>query len=302
MKKSIILILLSAFAVVQTESKSANKIKPAGQEELVEIFESNSGKIIVVEFFAEWCGFCKMFDSKLEEIAKNNPDIVIVQLDVDKFKDHSQNFGVQGMPTTFLFEKGKEFKPEHKFKYKAEDQEVDSVVGADQARLEDSIAVLKGNKKASDIKAPARPKMPEQGPLAALGGPGMMIEQMIGQDLAKELGDKLPKAVEQFMKSKKLNEVADKLASLVAEVVEEIVASIELSSDVRTKLSAKLGEAKKSQTENFNKVKPMIEKMNPDAMNMASTMNNMVGKVLDRAKTAVENGAKAPKAAAPKAK
>jgi thioredoxin 1 len=270
----------------------AAKHKPENQDELDKLLETHKGKPKAIEFYADWCGFCKMFDNTLDDVAKANPEVEIIQLNVDKFKDHSEKFGVQGMPTTFLFEKGKEIKPENKFKYNAkdgdgQDQEVDSVVGADKDKLENSLAVLSGKKKAADIKVPAAPKAPEPGPLAGLGGVGVMIEQMIGPDLAKELGEKLPASVDKFMKSSKLNAVADKVADLIGEVVEEVLSGIELSDDVKGKLSSKLDEAKKTQEDNFKKIEPMIKQVNPDALHMASNINKITKKVLDKAKSAV---------------
>ena len=172
MKRYILLTVLLFCGISE-----AAKYKPENKAELDKILKENKDKHVAVEFYAEWCGFCKMFDKTLDEVAKSNPDVAIVQINTEKFPDLSQEFGVQGMPTTFLFEKGKEIKPENKFKYNAKDadgntQEVDSVVGADQAKLENSLAVLTGKKKAADIKVPAAPKAPEPGPLAGLGGGG----------------------------------------------------------------------------------------------------------------------------------
>lgn len=288
--KNYVLLTLVLFCGIS--EATANKHKPENQAELDRVLKENGSKPVVVEFYADWCGFCKMFDGTLGEIADNNQDIAIIQLNVDKFQKHSQDFGVQGMPTTFLFEKGKEIKPENKFKYSAKDsdgngQEVDSIVGADKDKLESSIAVLKGKKKANDIKLPAAPKTPEPSPLASLGGVGIMIEQMVGPDLAKELGNKVPGAMDKFMKSDKLNQIADKLADLVGEVVEEIVGHIELSDDVQKKLTDKLTEAKKTQEDNFKKVEPLVKQMNPGALPMASNANKVVTKVIDKAKNAV---------------
>lgn len=60
---------------------------------------------ILVDFYADWCGPCQMMASVLEEV-KN--EIQIVKVNVDKFNDISQKYGVMSIPTLILFENGNE--------------------------------------------------------------------------------------------------------------------------------------------------------------------------------------------------
>ena len=62
---------------------------------------------ILVDFYANWCGPCKMLAPELEKVESN---IKVVKLDVDEFEELSRNYGVMSIPTLILFDKGKEVK------------------------------------------------------------------------------------------------------------------------------------------------------------------------------------------------
>lgn len=66
-----------------------------------------SEKTIVLDFYAEWCGPCKMIAPFIEEIALENPDITVAKVDVDKSADLAIEFGIQSIPTIVVFKDGK---------------------------------------------------------------------------------------------------------------------------------------------------------------------------------------------------
>lgn len=65
-------------------------------------FISNEPLPVVVDFWADWCGPCKMIAPFLEEIALRE-DLRVVKVDVDKSSGLAERYGVRGIPTILLF-------------------------------------------------------------------------------------------------------------------------------------------------------------------------------------------------------
>ena len=62
---------------------------------------------ILVDFFATWCGPCKMLGPVLEKVESK---LKVVKVDTDEFEDLAREYGVMSIPTLVLLEKGKEVK------------------------------------------------------------------------------------------------------------------------------------------------------------------------------------------------
>ena len=67
----------------------------------------NGGQLILVDFFATWCGPCKMMHSVLEQLKDEmGESIRIIKVDVDKNEKLSENYRIQSVPTMILFRGG----------------------------------------------------------------------------------------------------------------------------------------------------------------------------------------------------
>lgn len=68
----------------------------------------NDDKPVLVDFFAEWCGPCKMMAPELKRFADSHKDKVrVLKVDIDKNRQTATHFNIQGVPTLILFKKGK---------------------------------------------------------------------------------------------------------------------------------------------------------------------------------------------------
>lgn len=66
-----------------------------------------TGKVLV-DFFATWCGPCRMIAPAIEEIAVEKAgEVEVYKIDIDKSPDIAQQFGIRGVPTLMVFEGGK---------------------------------------------------------------------------------------------------------------------------------------------------------------------------------------------------
>ena len=66
-----------------------------------------SDKPVLVDYWAEWCGPCKMIAPILEEVSgEYNDNLTIAKLDVDQNQATSMKYGIRGIPTLMLFKEG----------------------------------------------------------------------------------------------------------------------------------------------------------------------------------------------------
>nr|AFZ78678.1 thioredoxin-like protein [Coptotermes formosanus] len=84
--------------------------------------------LVVIDFFAQWCGPCKVIAPRIEELAAEYPDVVFLKVDVDECEDIAADYEITAMPT-FVFIKNK--------------QKVDAFSGANADMVKQYIAKYK---------------------------------------------------------------------------------------------------------------------------------------------------------------
>mmetsp|Transcript_13996 Transcript_13996/g.20723 ORF Transcript_13996/g.20723 Transcript_13996/m.20723 type:complete len:106 (+) Transcript_13996:63-380(+) len=92
--------------------------------EFKEELSNAGGKLVMVDFFATWCGPCVRIAPKIEEWSGQHSDVVFLKIDVDANSETAQAYEIQAMPTFKFFKNGKE---------------IAEVVGADPNKILDLI-------------------------------------------------------------------------------------------------------------------------------------------------------------------
>ena len=68
------------------------------------------GKLVVIDFFATWCGPCKMISPKIEAMAGEMSNVVFLKVDVDEAEDVAQEYNISAMPTFIFLKNGQKVK------------------------------------------------------------------------------------------------------------------------------------------------------------------------------------------------
>nr|2VIM_A Chain A, THIOREDOXIN [Fasciola hepatica]CAB65014.1 thioredoxin (TRX) [Fasciola hepatica] len=92
--------------------------------DLEKLINENKGRLIVVDFFAQWCGPCRNIAPKVEALAKEIPEVEFAKVDVDQNEEAAAKYSVTAMPTFVFIKDGKE---------------VDRFSGANETKLRETI-------------------------------------------------------------------------------------------------------------------------------------------------------------------
>jgi thioredoxin 1 len=80
-------------------------VDAVSQDDFEDVVVNAPGKVLV-DFWAEWCGPCRMVGPILDELAGDHPDVTFLKLNVDEAPEVAQRFGVMNIPTILAFEGG----------------------------------------------------------------------------------------------------------------------------------------------------------------------------------------------------
>lgn len=124
MKNKILITIITIFFVIgmivlSIYLNNINKIEISEEEEskmeimkvTSENFEKevlNSEKPVVIDFYADWCGPCKMYAPIVESVATENEDIKVVKINIDNAQDIAAQYNVMSIPTTIIIKNGEE--------------------------------------------------------------------------------------------------------------------------------------------------------------------------------------------------
>lgn len=67
----------------------------------------NSEKTVLLDFWASWCGPCRMLSPIVDEVAESRPDIKVGKVNVDEEPELASKFGIMSIPTLIVFKDGK---------------------------------------------------------------------------------------------------------------------------------------------------------------------------------------------------
>ena len=118
----LVLILANFFLKKESEKalsqNSGTVIQKESEESKVDIlnvtnenFESEvlqSDQTVLIDFYADWCGPCKMLSPIVDEVAEENTDIKVVKINVDNAQDLAMKYQVMSIPTLVVIREGRE--------------------------------------------------------------------------------------------------------------------------------------------------------------------------------------------------
>ena len=91
---------------VEEENMSGNVLEITSENFEKEVLQSD--KKVLIDFYADWCGPCKMLSPIIEEVSGEETNVKFVKLNIDEAEDIAIEYQVMSIPTLVVIEKGKE--------------------------------------------------------------------------------------------------------------------------------------------------------------------------------------------------
>lgn len=68
--------------------------------------ENLNDGVVLIDFFATWCGPCKMLFPVLDKVLESMPDVKLLKVDIDKYQDIAREYKIMSVPTLLLYKNG----------------------------------------------------------------------------------------------------------------------------------------------------------------------------------------------------
>ena len=111
MKKYLLFFMVTLMALAgcanSNNNSNASSEEIAGKADTAtSIADSTQGKVVLLDFYATWCGPCRAQSPVINELQRTNPDLEVKRIDVDENGDIAQGYGVQSIPTLIFLVDG----------------------------------------------------------------------------------------------------------------------------------------------------------------------------------------------------
>ncbi|CAL1540654.1 unnamed protein product [Lymnaea stagnalis] len=112
----------------QVGNEKTHKMKTIATKQEFDQLIASEKNLIVVDFYATWCGPCKAIAPHLAKWSEEYDDVTFVKIDVDENDETAESCGISAMPTFHFYKNGKK---------------IDEIVGANHEKIKEKILALK---------------------------------------------------------------------------------------------------------------------------------------------------------------